>query len=462
MLVEWSLLIPLTIILAGIIVAFFWTKSGRIEARIEASTRQHDASARAAAQTQNQEKVATAAAANAEQGRHEDYFHAGSPMTKKHSIQREEILCPKEVQQDVEQTQTEKSKRAKMLNAEQYMQSVAALLTSAKQETAERTLAPPGSSDAVARRGWVEEPSESKANLTPQRLLALNAVCHEVQHDVEQTQTEKSKRAKMLNAEQNMQSVAALLASAKQETAERTLAPPGSSDAVARVWANESQRAKEIQQELDEIRAKQSKRDKSFEKDQNTKIVAALIASEIASKAGPEKHPVSPTGSDVLSRRSSASPLRAGVSPSRAGGGVVVARAGVSPSRAGGGVVVAVRGGGEEPFESKAELPPGRVPGLRLVLSRSCVKQPKISLVPQSVTLKELSGSFALGCTVPEDLLATMDWRGKHTQKESQAYADAKSVISRAQQLIKSDLANPQAEPWLPGPAGRGFVSPIL
>jgi hypothetical protein len=446
MLVEWSLLIPLTIILAGIIVAFFWTKSGQIEARIEASTRQHDASARAAAQSQNQEKVATAAAANAEQGRHEDHFHAGSPMTKKHSIQREEILCPKEVQQDVEQTQTEKSKRAKMLNAEQNMQSVAALLASAKQETAERTLAPPGSSDAVARRGWVEEPSESKANLTPQRLLALNAVCHEVQQDVEQTQTEKSKRAKMLNAEQNMQSVAALLASAKQETAERTLAPPGSSDAVARVWANESQRAKEIQQELDEIRAKQSKRDKSFEKDQNTKIVAALIASEIASKAGPEKHPVSPTGSDVLSWRSSASPLRAGVSPSRAGGGVVVAG----------------RGGGELPFESKAELPPGRVPGLRLVLSRSCVKQPKIAPVPQTVTLADLSGSFALGCTVPEDLLATMDWRGKHTQKGSQAYADAKSVISRAQQLIKSDLANPQAEPWLLAPAGRGFVSPIL
>ena len=231
-----------------------------------------------------------------------------------------------------------------------------------------------------------------------------------------------------------------------------------------------------------------------LKKEENTKSVAALIASEIASKAGPEKHPVSPTGADVLSRRSSASPLRdgvspsragggvvvaragvspsragvgvvvarAGVSPSRAGGGVVVARAGVSPSRAGGGVVVAGRGGGEEPFECKAELPPGRVPGLRLVLSRSCVKQPKISLVPQSVTLKDLSGSFALGCTVPEDLLATMDWRGKHTQKGSSAYADAKFVISRAQQLIKSDLANPLAEPWLLAPAGRGFVSPIL
>ena len=206
-------------------------------------------------------------------------------------------------------------------------------------------------------------------------------------------------------------------------------------------------RRKELEQQLAEVRAKKSERDKSLQKEENTKSVAALIASEIiASKAGPDKHPVSPTGSDVASRRSSASPLRSGVSPTRAGGGAVVAR----------------WGGSEEPFESKAELPPERVPGLRLVLSRSCVKQPKVSPVPQSVALADLSSSFAVGCKVPEDLLAPMDWRGKHTQKRSPAYESAKFVINRAQELIKSGLANPLAEPWLPGPSGRGFVSPIL
>lgn len=212
------------------------------------------------------------------------------------------------------------------------------------------------------------------------------------------------------------------------------------------VYSYADARRKELEQQLADIRAKKSERDKSLQKEENTRSVAALIASEIASKAGPEKHPVSPTGSDVLSRRSSASPLRAGVSPSRVGAGVVVAG----------------RGGGEEPFEGKAELPPERVPGLRLVLSRSCVKQPKVSLVPQSVALADLSSSFAVGCTVPPDLLATMDWRGKHTQKRSPAYESAKFVISRAQELIKSGLANPLVEPWLPGPAGRAFVSPIL
>ncbi len=102
------------------------------------------------------------------------------------------------------------------------------------------------------------------------------------------------------------------------------------------------------------------------------------------------------------------------------------------------------------------------LPGFRVVLSRSCVKQPKVSLVPQSVTLEELKGSFGLGCTVAPELLATMDWRGKHVQKGTPAYTSAKNFISRAHELMKTELSNPQAELWLPGPPGRGFVSPIL
>jgi hypothetical protein len=194
------------------------------------------------------------------------------------------------------------------------------------------------------------------------------------------------------------------------------------------------------------------------------KSVAASIISETTSKAGSEKSPVSPTGSDVSSRRS---PLRTGVSPKRAGGSDVSSRrsplrTGVSPKHAVGGHAVARWGGSEEHLDSKAVSPAVCVPGPRLVLSRNCVKQPKVSPVPQSVTLEELSGSFALGCSVPPDLLATMDWRGKHILKGSSVYSDAKFVINRAQQLIKSDLANPQTELWLPGPIGRGFVSQML
>ena len=247
-------------------------------------------------------------------------------------------------------------------------------------------------------------------------------------------------------------------------------------------------RSKEIEQELESIRAKKLERDKLLKRDENTKSVAALLQSEIAAKAGTEKHPVSPTGSDALTRRVSDSPLRAGVSPSPADvlpsrAGVSPFRAGVSPSRAdvspsrvrvlpssaavsplraAGGVAVAKPVGGEEPFDRKIDLPPERAHGLRLVLSRSCVKQPKVSLVPQSVTLEELSGSFSAGCSVAPELLATMDWRGKHTRKGSSAYTNAKFVINRAQELVKSELSNPRAEQWQPGPAGRGHLSPIL
>jgi hypothetical protein len=212
-----------------------------------------------------------------------------------------------------------------------------------------------------------------------------------------------------------------------------------------------------------------------LKRDENTKSVAALIASEIASKAVHEKHPVFPTGSDTFSTQKSVAASIISETTSKAGSEKIPVsptgsdvssrrsplRTGVSPKHAVGGHAVARWGGSEEHVDSKAVSPAVCVPP-RLVLSRNCVKQPKVSPVPQSVTLEELSGSFALGCIVPPDLLATMDWRGKHILKGSSVYSDAKFVISRAQQLIKSDLANPQTKLWLPGPIARGFVSQIL
>jgi hypothetical protein len=167
--VEWSLLLPLTTILAGIIIAvLFCRSSGQSEARIGALKLQHGASTTAAVQNWNQEEFATAATANAKRGRSNN-AHAGSPMTKEHSIQRQEILCAKEIQQDFNLTQAEIPRRAKVLNAEQNMQSVASLLASAKHVSAERTTAPPGSIDAVAPTGWGGELSQGKSKLTPQQ-----------------------------------------------------------------------------------------------------------------------------------------------------------------------------------------------------------------------------------------------------------------------------------------------------
>jgi hypothetical protein len=217
-----------------------------------------------------------------------------------------------------------------------------------------------------------------------------------------------------------------------------------------------------LQQELDDIRAKKSERAKALNAEQNMQSVAAFLTAP-ANDAGSEKSPVSPLrcGGGVLARFGESKALSETETPlERVGSSrTVSAKEAVLP-RPGGAVADCARG--KMSLEIKADMPQQRTPGLRVVLSSSCVKQPKVSLVPQSVTLAELTGSYGLGCIIAPELRAPMDWRGKHVQKGTPAYTSAKFVISRAHELMKTELSNPQAELWQPGPPGRGFVSPIL